>query len=475
MSEAQKMKTTVKSIGLAMGLTAVWALAPIAMSPSMTLTSAAYAQEETSGMSLDQLLEAVKQDRVKNRRENEQREALFRKERSQQQSRLNKAKNDVKREEGISAQLERTEAENNETIATLEAQRLKALGEFNELIGVVKQVAGDTRGLVDQSLISSQLPDRAAPIGAIAEKKEIPSTDELRTLWATMLEEMVEQGKIVRYTAPVTAPSGQKGDTSVVRIGPFTAMTEDGFVNYKSDDAGKLTLKTLTKQPSKRFLSPARSFAKASGGLVEGVIDPSRGAILGTFVLTPSLPDRIKQGKEVGAVIIALGVISVILAILRIFSLWTTGGSVRRQIKNKKANKSNPLGRILLAYEANANADVETIELKLDEAILKEVPKLERGLNTLKVVAAVAPMLGLLGTVVGMILTFQSIQLYGAGDPKMMAGGISQALMTTVLGLVVAIPVLLLHSFASGMSKSVVQILEEQAAGIVARQAEGSR
>jgi biopolymer transport protein ExbB len=472
------MKTTIKSFGIAMGMTAAWALAPVALAP-VTLT--AHAQEAeldeaTAGMTLDELLEAVKTDRIKERAINDERERKFRADRSRRQGLLNKAKSDVKKEEAISVRLEAEETDNNLTIAQLEEEKAKALGEFNELIGVVKQVAGDTRGLVDASLISAQLPGRAEVIGAIAESSGIPTGDELRNLWYTMQQEMTEQGKVVRFTANVTEATGETIATSVVRIGPFTAVTEDGFVNYHQDgDTKTMSLVRLTKQPGARFLGPAEAFAGASGGIVTGVIDPSKGSILDTFVLTPGLTDRIKQGKEVGAVIIALGVISVLLAFLRIFSLWATGGAVRRQVKAKKSSKSNPLGRVLMAYEANAKADVETLELKLDEAILKEVPKLERGLNTLKVVAAVAPMLGLLGTVTGMILTFQSIQLYGAGDPKMMAGGISQALMTTVLGLVVAIPILLLHSFAAGMSKSVVQILEEQAAGIVARQAEGGR
>lgn len=473
------MKTTVKSIGIAMGMTAAWALAPVAVAPS-NLT-AAHAQEvevddATSGMTLDELLDAVKQDRIKERAENDRREQEFRRNRSRQQSLLNQAKADVRREEAISTQLEQRETQNNLEITRLEEEKAKALGEFQELVGVVKQVAGDTRGIVDNSLISSQLPGRADIVGAIAENKAIPTRKELRDLWFTMQEEMTQQGKVARYTANVKETSGETISQSVVRVGPFTAMTDKGFVNYKKDeDSNVHSLVRLTKQPPSRFTGPATSFAKASGGIVVGVIDPSKGTILDTFVLTPGLTDRISQGAEVGYVIIGLGVISVLLALMRILSLWSTGGAVRRQIKNKKANKSNPLGRVLLAYEANSKADVETLELKLDEAILKEVPKLERGLNTLKVVAAVAPMLGLLGTVTGMILTFQAIQLFGAGDPKMMAGGISQALITTVLGLTVAIPVLLLHSFASGMSKSVVQILEEQAAGIVARQAEGGR
>jgi len=159
----------------------------------------------------------------------------------------------------------------------------------------------------------------------------------------------------------------------------------------------------------------------------------------------------------------------------RIFTLTTTAGAVRRQARDPdRPRKGNPLGRVLMVYEENRDADVETLELKLDDAILKEIPKLERGLNTVKVLAGVAPLLGLLGTVTGMIITFQAITLFGTGDPKLMAGGISQALVTTVLGLVAAIPLLLLHSFAAGRARTVQQILEEQSAGLIAASAEGS-
>ena len=132
----------------------------------------------------------------------------------------------------------------------------------------------------------------------------------------------------------------------------------------------------------------------------------------------------------------------------------------------------NPLGRILSVYSDKIAQDVETLSLKLDEAILRETPSIERGLITLAILAAVAPMLGLLGTVSGMIETFQSITLFGTGDPKLMSGGISQALVTTELGLAVAIPMLLIHSALSSKSNRLIQILDEESAAIVARNAE---
>ncbi len=471
------MKMTMKTLKMALSLGLAWVIAPAVLAPvtDMSIGSAAYAQADSgnTGISLDELLRRVQQGRVRENTENREREARFRAERANQAGLLRQAELDVDREEAISLTLEAQEATNNEEIARLSVLLQEALGEFNELVGVVKQVAGDTRGQLAASLISAEFPKRNEKVGAVAEKQEIPSLAELKLIWEALHTEMTQQGKVSRFDATVSSGDGSPEKIEVVRVGPFNAVAKGG--NYLKYNGGTQTLGHLGRQPGSKFTGAAGRLFNNTEGVVSAGVDPSQGTILGTFVLTPTLIERVQQGAAVGYVIITIGVIAVLLGLTRIFALFGQSGAVRRQIKSKKISKSNPLGRVMLAYEENKGTDVETLELKLDEAIMKEVPKLERGLNLLKVIAAVAPMLGLLGTVTGMILTFQSIQLYGTGDPQVMAGGISQALITTVLGLVTAIPVLLLHSFASGMATSVTQVLEEQAVGIVARHAEGSR
>jgi len=202
-------------------------------------------------------------------------------------------------------------------------------------------------------------------------------------------------------------------------------------------------------------------------------LDPSRGQLLSMLVQTPNLRERIDQGGTVGYVIMVLGAFALVLAVLRFIQLMIISGQVASQRRNlDKPSKSNPLGRVLQVYHSNKGIDLESLELRLGEAVMKETPKLNRFNTLLKVIAVVAPLLGLLGTVTGMIITFQAITLFGAGDPKMMAGGISQALVTTVQGLCVAIPTVLLHTLVSGRSKALVEILEEQATGMVAEYSE---
>ena len=261
-------------------------------------------------------------------------------------------------------------------------------------------------------------------------------------------------------------------DQQVTRIGVFTAVSDGEFLNY---DGEKRALELVLRQPGAELLNAADDFGSAAAGsLVTAPIDPSKGALLNLLTQRASFGETIEQGGYVGYIIIAIGIIGTLLALWRLFVLWTTSSKVNSQAKSNTASEGNPLGRVLKIYQDNPEADVETLELKLDEAILREISGLETFLSTIKVFSAIAPLLGLLGTVTGMIETFQMITLFGTGDPKLMAGGISEALVTTMLGLVVAIPLTLLHSLVQSRAKSVAEVIEEQSAGMVARRAEAS-
>ena len=229
----------------------------------------------------------------------------------------------------------------------------------------------------------------------------------------------------------------------------------------------------MQRQPEQsRYTGSTEDMLDETSGTVTFGLDVTRGGILALLVESPTIGERVNQGGIVGYCIIALGIIGLLIAIWRWIALSSDGRKVTAQLKRDTASTDNPLGRVLAAYESNRNADTETVELKLSEAALKEMPALTKGLLFIKVISVVAPLMGLLGTVTGMIKTFQVITLYGAGDPKMMAGGISQALMTTVLGLVVAIPMVLIHTLVSGQSRKIVNIIHSQSAGIIAQHSE---
>ncbi|RZV51835.1 MAG: MotA/TolQ/ExbB proton channel family protein, partial [Pseudomonadales bacterium] len=301
-----------------------------------------------------------------------------------------------------------------------------------------------------------------------------PTIAEIEKLWFELQREAIEQGKIVEFNTTVTSPDGGELPTDVVRVGSYNAISKDGqYLRYMDG-----TLSVLPRQPKPAQLEAAAALASLDSGYHRFGVDPTGptgGSLLSAFINTPTLVERWHQGRQVGYVITAVGVVGLLIAFWRWIALQLTGMKVNSQLKSEKANLNNPLGRVLAVHEENPDMDTETLELKLNEAVLKEIPKLESSLTLIKIIAAVAPLLGLLGTVTGMIITFQSITIFGAGDPKTMAGGISSALVTTVLGLVVAIPTLLAHTIVNGRAKRVIHILEEQAAGIIARNAESHR
>lgn len=419
--------------------------------------------------SLDELLEQVREARTEEARLNRQREQRFIEAREEQEALLQEARQAYQREETRQDRLSQTFEQNEQELTELNERLQVRMGSLGELFGVVRQVSGDAQGMVRNSIVSAQLENRGDLVARLSESRALPSIDQLENLWLVYQEEMTESGKVVRYPTEIARADGTREQVDVVRVGVFNTIYEDQFLRYLPE-TGQLI--ELGRQPAGRHRSLAESLYGAQEGIHEMAVDPSRGSLLSLLIQTPSLTERIQQGGIPGYIILALGVIGILLVIERLIYLTMAGQRIKAQIGSGQANPNNALGRVMGAYTENKDDDVETLELKIDEAILKETPALEARLGAIKIISAVAPLLGLLGTVVGMINTFQMITLFGAGDPQLMAGGISQALMTTAMGLSVAIPLVLLHAVVAAQSKRLVQILEEQSAGIIATHAD---
>jgi len=434
------------------------------------LGNSAYAAQ---AVSLDELLAQVKTGRVKDAAENKKRIAEFQKDRSRQQQLLRNMDAERVRQEQISQQLEVTFEANDAQIIDLERALQERLGELKELFGVLQQAAGDARGNFDTSVTQIQFPDRGEWLTGFAQKMgsttRMPTLEEIERIWFELQREMTESARVVKVNTTVINANGEEEMREVVRIGLFNVVSDGKYLEYVPE-TGRLV--ELQRQPAGRYTGRADDLQEASGGLNSFAVDPTRGQLLALLVQSPSLMERIAQGKQVGYVIIVLGIIAIIIAIWRLLALSATSAKVNRQIKNIEQPGNNPLGHVLKVAYDNPDADVEVLELKLGEAILKELPKFNSMLSFLKIISVVAPLLGLLGTVTGMIVTFQAITLYGAGDPKLMAGGISTALVTTVLGLVVAIPTVFMHTLVQSRAKRLTQILQEEAAGMLSERAE---
>lgn len=423
--------------------------------------------------SLGELLNLIEQGKARDNQEARQREAQFAQQRNQQQNLLNQARAERTRQENESARLEQLFEDNQAQIVAARAALDERLGALKELFGVLQTVSGDAQGRFSTSLTNLQFSEREAflvELGAkMASATELAQIEDIERLWFELQNEINESGKVVTFENEVITATGEQVTLPITRIGLFNLVGPAGYYEYNTDGS----VSELPRQPEGRFLSSAKAVHNAGpGDVVAFGLDGTRGGILGLLVETPTYTDKFHQGGYVGYAITALGVIGLIVALLRLVGLSNDSRKVTAQLKRESASTDNPLGRVLAAYESNQSADTETIELKLSEAALKEMPGLTKGLLFIKVVGVVAPLMGLLGTVTGMIRTFQAITLFGTGDPKLMAGGISKALVTTMLGLFVAIPLVLLHSWVSGRSRALIEVLEEQTAGIIAERAE---
>ncbi|PWW13292.1 MULTISPECIES: MotA/TolQ/ExbB proton channel family protein [Pseudidiomarina] len=424
-------------------------------------------------INLDQLLQQLQQGQFSQSKENQEREARFQAQADQQAQILREAIAKRDQLERLSEQLETNFEQNEVALANLTDTLTQRMGSLRELFGVLQQVAGDASSKLQSSYVSVEYPGRSDQLADLAQKmgsaSKLASIEEIESVWLALLQEMTETGKVSQFETSVTLANGEKVVKPVVRVGAFN-MVADG--KYLELVPGTDTVAELVRQPAARYLSSAEQLQRAQQNPVTFGLDPTGGAILGLLVQAPDLQERIDQGGTVGYIILALGAIGLLIALERFVTLTLVGGKVKRQLKQSAPQQDNPLGRVMAVQQKYPEVDTETLELKLSEAILREIPKISRNLTFIKIISVVAPLMGLLGTVTGMINTFQAITLFGTGDPKLMAGGISQALVTTVLGLVVAIPMTLLFATLNTRSRNIVHVLQEQASGIIAERSE---
>lgn len=381
--------------------------------------------------------------------------------------------------EGRSAQLDKAFAANEQRIAEVNQLLKQQSGNLGELFGVTRQVAGDAASVLQDSLLTSQFKkteegeERHDFLVRLAGAKELPALPELTRLWQELLREMVESGKVVAYKADIIQQDESvKENVDVVRVGPFTVVADGRYLAYIP---GKKSLAELPANLQAPYPSYASALQNAVGqqGYVQAVVDPARGSIIGLFLDRPSWFKRIENGESINYVILAVGGIGLLLALIQAAYLILTRLKVNSQLKSLNSPKAdNPLGRVLLAARRQNRTDTaEVVELRISEAVLRELPSLERYQAFLRLAVSAGPLLGLIGTVVGMIITFRVIVASGTSDPKMMATGISTAMIATVLGLGIAIPLLFINSWLGNLSRKIIEVLDEESQAALARSA----
>ena len=424
--------------------------------------------EEIIITDLDRLVESVKKTASTRSVEDRERLQKFISNKNRQQTLLRQMKAKLDAEEKRSIRLTKEYEDNDAKLADLEEQLTLKLGSFGELFGIVRQMAGESKGQFTLSLTNIEYPGRIEFLGDIAERKslDLPSNVELERLWYEILNELNQSGKVKEYSTQILSESGEVVDADVLRIGVFNSVANGMYLNLVAEQN---VLEYLPKQPDGSIRRAAKRLQRSDNESYHEVfIDPTRGSLLTKLIDRAGFFERINQGGFVGYIIILLFTIGVVLGALRYKFLARESKILDKELKTGDFSEKSVLGKLNKIFNNYTGTSPEDLEAQLEDVLSRAVPVLEQNLSTIKLLAAVAPLLGLLGTVVGMIETFQAITLFGTGDPKLMAGGISQALVTTMLGLIAAVPLLFIHNILESRSRNITQVYEEQAIGFIA-------
>ncbi len=358
--------------------------------------------------------------------------------------------------------------------------RLELSDEQDEIEGIQGTVLGAAKqinDLFEHSPIGSEMTAARQLLDGIMAKKSFPGMDEIRGLFALCNNYYRKSAQVSLYQGRYFACDGQIENGDIVRIGGLGAVFRTGkTVGYLKANSDGRELVAIGGQPPRKALQGIKRFMTGAQGHLP--IDISGGAVFLQFTQGKSIMQWLESGGLLVWPILSIGAIAIFLAVERlIFFLRIRSDSgailqnVTRLVQSNKIdscleycerNKKFPTCQISAGCLQHIGESREVLENALEESLLKQAPRFERFLPTLSMFAAIAPLLGLLGTVTGMISTFQVINIFGTGDPKMMSGGISEALITTQVGLAVAIPILFLHHVFERRADNILADLEEK-------------
>ena len=434
-------------------------------------------EEAATPSNPQELLEIVRQGQFADTRQQRDRENEFRNEKNKQAKLLSDAKDERARLEREAARLEQQFEANEALLVVAEEQLRERLGSLNEIFGHIAGNTTEARNIMESSITAAQFgKDREEFMTALGSKMnegiKLASIEELETLWYELQREINASGEVVKFNTEVITTDGNVENRDVVRIGNFNVVSDGQYLTY-SPSRGSYS--ELSAQPAGRYTSQSSDLLSGDTFPVQFAVDPTGpqgGSLLASLISMPGTWGKMQEGGAVGTILMIIGSLATLLFIWRFYELWAIRGSVRAQAESATLTDDNALGRILRIAEEDKEADTETLELKMAEQILKERPSVE-GLNwVLKIVSVVAPLMGLFGTIIGMIETFTMITLFGTGDPKTMASGISTALVTTWLGLMVAIPTTFMYATVKNISRGVFGTLEELCTVLAAKLSE---
>lgn len=449
----------------------------------------------TPGLCIDMRQASMEADRIK---ASMLKKAMQEKQDAQNQAQKSQARilDDKARIKTAIVGLEKQSRETGIRIANLEKQILAAQAkkekfvdelsqmdaQTRELVGFVRISAKDTIALINQSQQSALVADRVKYLHGPANQSQFPSMDQIHGMANVLFDEIARSGEVRVQRAHLVDRAGEEVEADVLVLGNFSAAwrkeKETGFLLY-SDKSQRFF--ALSRKPAARVGAKIRDYM--AGKSTDAPIDISKGGALRQMVHKQSLAEQVPKGGPIVWIIIALGVLALVIIVERAVFLLRMSANpdqmmdrINSLAKNQDWDKcmalckktgNKPVANVLAWGLKHRDLGRQDMENALQEAILGEIPRLERFLSALGMMAAVSPLLGLLGTVTGMINTFHVITYHGAGDPKMMSGGISEALVTTMMGLAVAIPILLAHTLLTRRAENIIAQMEEKAVSLV--------
>lgn len=406
----------------------------------------------------------IKQSLDKELQLEEKRLDEFKKDVSSRKTKLTNAKNTLEKLNQETLILKEEITKNNQALEQKEQELKGLLGDFANTTTYIKQTSNYFLSSLKNSFTIVQFPQIKNNLLQVTNTSF--NKEELESFWLNMLEAIIQSGNISSFQTNIISQNGEKIDAKVTRIGNFSAFYKDNFLHFENDLNSLVELKYKLNYFEKENLA---EFENQDAKKVNVTLDVTKGEVLMMLENEPNLIDRIKQGGIIGYIIIVLGIFGLIYSIIKLISLNIIYSKIKKQLKNMDKILNNPLGKIIKVFIQQKDNDIKTIEIKITEEILTQSNKINQGNDLIKLLATITPLLGLLGTVTGMITTFQAITLFGTSDPKLMAEGISSALITTVLGLISAISLLFIHASLNSKANKITSILEEQSVGLIAK------
>ncbi len=360
----------------------------------------------------------------------------------------------------------------------MKAELVDEEAEVVEVEGQLRSAAKEAESMIRKNQITAEVPERIQIIADLRDPDKVPGLEGIQSLIDIYFDEIRRSSLITRRTGDFVGLDGRMTTGEIIRAGAFTTYfrTPDGQVGFLEVNEDGDRLQAVTGEVESKDRKAVRAYFDNKSIVLP--VDMSRGGAFASLTEKDDLIDKFQAGGVLMWPILIVACLAILIMLERFILLYTTkantdtitdritklaesGNWKQAKIACEEKN-SVPTCRMLASAVGNVGATQEVLENTLQEAILRETPRLERFLPTLGVLGTIAPLLGLLGTVTGMINTFKVITAQGAGDPSAMAGGISEALLTTQFGLTVAIPIMLIHHLLSRRVDKIVGDMEEK-------------